>query len=124
MREVIYRKMNTGNYKYDYEINSWIRTLDYLQQESIFIKNDIAEAIKHSGNKELLEKLEIYQNTILNKETVISFLRMDIHNLKKDLLNGLGVTRKYNSLRMDMIKMENEFILLRSEFNTYLQEIT
>jgi hypothetical protein len=113
-------KMKLINSKYDFEINSWLRTLDYLLQENIYMKNHIAEVVNGNSNANVLERMEQFQNAFLNKDTVIAFLRMDIKRLKQDIAADMDIRSKYLLFRSDMEKMEREYRMLRNDFNEYL----
>jgi FtsZ-binding cell division protein ZapB len=107
--------------QYTYEINAWLRTLDYLQQENIYMKNRIADVIQHTASTDVLEKMEHYQNFFLNKDTVITFLRRDIRELEKRKNGELPAMMK--TLRSDMEMMEKEFSHLKTDFNNYMQAV-
>lgn len=108
--------------QYTYEINAWLRTLDYLQQENIYMKNRIADVIQHTASADVLEKMEHYQNFFLNKDTIITFLRRDIRELEKRKVNG-ELPSMMKTLRSDMEMMEKEFSHLKTDFNNYMQAV-
>lgn len=106
-----------------YEVGAWLRTLDYIQQENIYMKNLIAATIKTKNNPEILDRVEYYLNTFLNKEAVVAFLRKDIKQFA-DMSNGNGLLiQRQRDLRKDMERMEKEFSHLKTEFNSYMQDI-
>jgi hypothetical protein len=101
-----------------YEISTWLRMLDYQQQENVYMKTRIAEMVKHSVSRETLERLEHYQNLFLNKDTVIALLRRDIMQLADPQKGKPDVSLA--QLRRDAQRMEQEFGALRAEFNSYV----
>ena len=110
--------------EHQYEISTWLRTLDFLQQENIHLKTRLAELIKHNTvGPEVLEKAEYFQNNFLNKDTVIALLRRDIKLFQLDEKQA-ETNRKHKTLRLDMEKMEKEFINLRTDFNNYLRKVS
>jgi hypothetical protein len=116
--------------QFRYEGASWIRALDYLQQENIMLKNRLAEIMKCQVDKNMLEQAEAYQNTFLGKDAILAILRHDIKEVDKLLTqingeaNGAGVRllKRQLKLRQDMEKMENEFNRVKAQFNSYLAE--
>jgi hypothetical protein len=109
------------------ERQTWLRTLDYIQQETIYLKNQLAEVIKNDIPKSLLEKAEYFQNEFLNKDAVIALLRYDIAKQNKaadtDPENENKTAKKQDKLRSDMEMMEKEFSRLKFDFNSYLSKV-
>ena len=110
-----------------HETITWLRSLDFLQVENVMLKNRLAEILRLTVSKEILDKLEHYQNIFLSKDAILSILRHDIKEHKKELQNSLAINEKNNPLfqrqqllRSDMEKMEKEFSRLKAEFNNYL----
>lgn len=111
------------------ERETWLRTLDYIQQENVFLKNHLADIIKNDIKPEMLEQVEYFQNQFLNKDAVIALLRYDIANQNKLSENGVEhngdfvkLQARQGKLRGDMEKMEREFSRLKFQFNSYLAE--
>lgn len=107
-----------------HELDTWQRTLNYIQQENIYLKNRLAEIIKNGMDDTLLEQVEYFQNQFLNKDTVITLLRQDIateRNLNGELHNNKNL-KKHDKLRNDMGMMESEFSRLKFDFNSYLSK--
>ncbi|MBS1687715.1 MAG: hypothetical protein JSS96_03260 [Bacteroidetes bacterium] len=111
------------------ERETWLRTLDYIQQENVFLKNHLADIIKNDIKPEMLEQVEYFQNQFINKDAVIALLRYDIANQNKLSENGtehngdfVKLQAKQGKLRGDMEKMEREFSRLKFQFNTYIAE--
>lgn len=105
-----------------HELDTWQRTLNYIQQENIYLKNRLAEIIKNGMDDTLLDQVEYFQSQFLNKDAVITLLRQDIvaeRGLNGDLSNNKNL-RKHDKLRQDMGMMESEFSRLKFDFNSYL----
>lgn len=116
--------------QFKHENNTWFRTLDYMQQENVHLKNRLAEIAKNKLEKKLLEQVEYFQNSFLNKDAVIALLRRDIAAQNQSIdLNWAndGIDKnwlaRHEKLRVDMNKMEKEFSKLKYEFNDYMSEI-
>jgi hypothetical protein len=107
-----------------HELDTWTRTLNYIQQENIHMKNRLAAIVKNGLANELLEKVEYFQNCFLNKDAVIGLLRQDIahENKLEQALLDKEIIEAHNKLRKDMDLMEKEFSGLKFDFNNYLSE--
>jgi hypothetical protein len=121
--------VNKRYIQFKHENETWLRTLDYFQQENIFLKNRIAQLAKFHINDSFLNELENFQNRFVDKDAVISLLRYDIA-LQNDLIlevdtsfnaeKSQKITVNQNKLRDDMQRMEREFNRLKFDFNNYL----
>jgi hypothetical protein len=117
--------------QFRYEEASWIRTVDYLQQENIMLKNRLAEIMQYEVDENMLEQAEMYQNIFLGKDAILAILRHDIKEVERLLSsqkNGEAentearLLKKQLKLRQDMEKMENEFNRIKRQFNGYLAD--
>jgi hypothetical protein len=117
--------------QFRYEEASWIRTVDYLQQENIMLKNRLAEIMQYKVDENMLEQAEMYQNIFLGKDAILAILRHDIKEVERLLYaqkNGevdhteTRLFKKQLKLRQDMEKMENEFNRIKRQFNGYLAD--
>jgi hypothetical protein len=117
--------------QFKHECGTWIRTLEYLRQENIFLKNRLAEIVKTNIDSVFLKKLEEFQTKFLEKDTILLMLKQDI-TAQSDLLDNRedlaerklfqqSVPKQYQ-LRDDMKHMEREYNKLKFEFNEYLSE--
>jgi hypothetical protein len=105
-----------------HELDTWLRTLNYIQQENIHLKNRLAEIIRNGMDDTLLEKVEYFQNQFLNKDAITTLLRQDIaseRELNGDLSNKKN-QKKHEKLRKDVDMTESEFSRLKFDFNNYL----
>ena len=123
---------NNKYIQYKHENDTWLRTLDYFQQENIYLKNRLAQIAKTNINGNFLNDLEVFQTRFVDKDTVIAILRYDIA-LQNDLIEsfdpisddtykGSRIMLNQNKLRDDMQQMEKEFNRLKFDFNNYLSE--
>lgn len=124
----MYDSNKIGQFKH--ENDTWVRTLDYLQQENIHLKNRLGEIAKRKLDKSHLEQVEYFQNSFLNKDAIIALLRRDIAGQNRDIdkaaanegINADWLSRQ-EQLRADMNTMEKEFGRLKFEFNKYLADM-
>ena len=107
---------------------SWLKTLEGLRQENVFLKNRLAEIIKDNVSTEILEKAEQYLAIFIDKDTVISLLRRDIAKLSAattaNLINGeINKTLlEQAKLKYDVERMSKEFTTVKTNFNAFLAE--
>jgi hypothetical protein len=111
------------------ERDTWLRALDYMQQENVFLKNCLADVIQTDITTEMLERAEYFQNQFINKDTVIALLRYDVagqnklYEDDKETTNNLATVQKIqNRLRKDMAQMEKDFNFQKFQFNNYMAE--
>ena len=109
----------------EHERETWLRTLDYIQQENIHLKTRLAGIIKYEVDNDLLEQVEYFQNQFLNKDAVITLLRHDIATIKDIDFTTFNkkILVKHEKLRKDMELMEKEFSRLKFDFNNYLSQV-
>ena len=69
------------------EVNTWKRLLNFFRDENVYLKNRLSEILKNGFDRKLLEEFENFQTKFINQDEVISFLRNDIADLDKLLLN-------------------------------------
>lgn len=108
------------------EQSSWLKVLEELRNENVQLKNHLAEIVKGEVSTDLLQKAELFQGLFLNKDVVIALLR---HDIAKQIsacavedLNGTTthVLKEQDKLRGDIAKMQQEFIVMKSDFrNTF-----
>jgi len=113
--------MTIENEQVRYEVNAWLRMLDFQQQESAYMKTRIAEVAKEKSESEVLKMLEYYQNMFVNKEAVIALLRRDILSISEK--RNDRTRNALEALHLDMHRMEQEFSSLRDSFNDYVHSV-
>lgn len=112
------------------EVNTWKRLLNFFSDENVCLKNRLAEILKNGFDRKLLEELENFQTKFIKQDEMITFLRNDIAELNKLLLNeklGTGVNentidRKLEHLRKNIANSEGRFFQLQRNFNSYILE--
>lgn len=107
---------------------SWLKTLEGLRQENVFLKNRLAEIIKDNVSTEMLEKAEQFLAIFIDKDTVISLLRRDIAQLSAattaNSINGElnKALLEQAKLKHDVERMSKEFTTVKTKFNAFLAE--
>lgn len=119
--------------QYRHETDTWRRTLGFITEENINIKNRISEIVKNMNVVEpsSLEAIEYFQNCFVEEDKEIAKLQ----NRLKENDNLLSretyedgkilksIRHAQEQLRKEIDKNEKSFNRLKSEFNKYLSEI-
>ena len=115
---------------YMQEQETWQKTLDYIQQQNIALKNSIANISGSQITRELLDRLEQFQNKFIEKDALIILLRRDIVEqgrlLESNSIKGSQlekINQKQDRLRKDMEQMEKEFSSLKFNFNNCMAAV-
>lgn len=111
---------------YRQELSAWARALDYHQQENVYLKNLLAEIIKNT-HEELPDKMEYYQNRLINNDTLLTIIRHDIREYGKALeapatINSDSFRNSSEKLRANMGKMEKELSSQKYDLNNYFKK--
>lgn len=112
------------------EVNTWKRLLNFFSDENVCLKNRLSEILKNGFDRKLLEEFENFQTKFIKQDEMITFLRNDIAELDKLLVNeklGIGINkntidRKLEHLRKNITNSEVRFFQLQLNFNTYILE--
>lgn len=111
------------------ECEAWKRTLDFLMQENVFLKNRLAEKINllEAGHVFVGDAEQLYQTLIRNDE-MLHFLRGDVSKMQLRLEGKLAGTESaaaqpdlqtsLNALRRDMMEIGRNFNEVQFRFNT------
>ncbi len=108
---------------------TWERLLEFFKQENTFLKNRLAEVVDKKQDKEFVAIAENFQNKLILKDEVHDELLQDINeqqvNIKRELKDTNEQVKnkifiKQSKLRNEMGYFENNFNLLKNEFNKWL----
>jgi hypothetical protein len=110
-----------------YTSNTWKHLLGSMTEENIRLKSRLSEILKGKCNNSLLEKAEIFQNSFIKEDELISLLRNDIAELDKLLEKALfeagtmieEAERKSGSLNNKIEIAQKQFGKLKLEFSSY-----
>lgn len=119
--------------QFQFEIHTWIRLVDFLNQENSYLKNRLSEVIDEIKDKEKLALAEHFQNQFIVKDDVYDHI---LHDLKKQaykwkevqslsssaLQEDLNKTQK--NLREQIEFIEREHAVLSKDYNTYLSSLS
>lgn len=115
--------------QFQQESDEWKRTLELLLLENAYLKNRLAEIVNASRTTlPFLEKAEDYQNRFMQKDEVINFMRQDITEFdrllvqcnadNRELLNT--IMQRQKSLRKELLLLESTFSSLKVQFHQML----
>lgn len=116
-----------------FEIDAIKRLLSFMMEENVHLKNRISEILKNNFKKMLLGKIEVFHNRFIMEDEIIGVIRNDIAELDKLLqvqkilqddnkIHEMG--KKIRKLSVNMENTQSQFMLLKTEFNTFLLENT
>lgn len=109
-----------------YEVSAWKRSLNFIMDENINLKNRLTEILKHGFDNKQLESAEYFQNKFITEDEQIGLLRNDVGAMDKVLSTSEfknAMSQKIDSLRTSIRKTEKHFSELKAEFNNYAFEI-
>ena len=107
------------------ELESLIRSLDYIQEEQAFVKRKLSSFLENFVMNDFIIWAEDLQLQILNREAALRLLQNDILLLKKgvkasksanNIVEAKLVT-EYKKYKLQVVYLENEFIAWKSEVN-------
>jgi len=115
------------------ENSSWLRSLDFMEQENDFLKNNMSRILDSFSEKELVNWADEYQGIILQREAAMNLLRQDIfkqealiasvrYNHSSKTNNQIVSAQK--EIRTKIEYMEKEFQLLKTSFISDVERIT
>jgi hypothetical protein len=119
--------------QYDKETESWRKILDILRQETILLKNKLAEILKDNtkNSHEMVDSAEYYQSCFLQQDETIRLMSNDLADYEKLVEKGdswnKSELRKLNQARKKIKKetenLEANFSKLQVGFNIYLNSM-
>lgn len=119
--------------QFQFEISSWIRFVEFLNQENTHLKNRLSEVIDQIKDRENLALAEHFQNQFIVKDDVYDHI---LHDLKKQaykwkeiqsvsnkaLQEELNKTQK--NLREQIEFIERDHAVLSKDYITYLSSLS
>lgn len=107
------------------ELESLIRSLDFIQEEQAFVKRKLSSFLENFVMNDFIIWAEDLQLQILNREAALRLLQNDILLLKKGVKASKSVNNiveaklvtEYKKYKLQVVYLENEFITWKSEVN-------
>jgi len=111
------------------ELESLIRTLEFIQEEQAFIKNKIAGILTNNVMESTVEWVEELNQHISNRESAIQLLKNDILSLSRLLKikvpNSSDIDSKIiatlKKYKQQIVYLENEFMSWKHEVNQKIE---
>ncbi len=110
------------------ESESLKRSIGFMLDENIHLKNSIAVILKKGFNRMLLDKVEFYHTRFLKEDELLRLLRNEVAELEKfiyiidDKVIFKDIKIKLKEVSDNIIKAEKQFASLKFEFNCFLSE--
>ncbi|MEI7589307.1 MAG: hypothetical protein WCJ68_07415 [Chitinophagia bacterium] len=106
------------------EIESLVRSLDFIQEEQAFIKRKLSSLLENMVMHDFIEWAEDLQLQIINRETAIKLLKSDIVALR----NKTKATKSINnivdaSLVLDFKKYKQQVVYLEKQFMIWKNDV-
>ena len=113
-----------------HESDTWKRSLGFLMDENVQLKNRLAEILRTEFDASLLDEIEDFQTAFLKEDEMIGLLRTDLAKLDKLLMREVfedgqiieNINRMLKLIRRNISIAETQFAKLKMEFNSYLLE--
>ena len=107
------------------ELESLIRSLDFIQEEQAFIKRKLSGLLENLVLNDFIIWAEDLQLQILNREAALRLLKNDILLLKKGVKSSKSSNNmvepkfvtEYKKYKLQVVYLENEFITWKSIVN-------
>ena len=107
------------------ELESLIRSLDFIQEEQAFIKRKLSGLLENLVLNDFIIWAEDLQLQILNREAALRLLKNDILLLKKGVKASKSSNNMvepkfetaYKKYKLQIVYLENEFITWKSNVN-------
>lgn len=107
------------------EIESLVRSLDFIQEEQAFIKRKLSSLLENIVMHDFLEWAENLELQIINRETALKLLKGDIFTLRtkvkatKSINNIVDTTLvlNYKQYKRQVVYLENDFLSWKIDVN-------
>ncbi len=114
-----------------HEIESMIRSLDFIQEEQSFIKHKLSSLLDNLVMNDLLEWSEELHQEILNRETAVKLLKRDVIKLthliksKKDINDLIepNVVSTYKKYKQQVSYFESQFFIWKNNVNVQFDRV-
>ena len=105
------------------ELDSFIRTLDFIQEEQSFIKRKLSSFLDNKVMSDFVIWAEELHQQILNRETAIQLLRKDVTSFKNTITSKMSNLVQldsnqnilYKKFKAQVVYLEIEFISWKNE---------
>ena len=114
------------------ELESLIRSLDFIQEEQAFVKRKLSSLLENLVLNDFIIWAEDLQLQILNREAALRLLQNDILLLKKGVKASKSANNtveaklvtEYKKYKLQVVYLENGFITWKSNVNDKFEATT
>jgi hypothetical protein len=107
------------------EIESLVRSLDFIQEEQAFIKRKLSSLLENIVMHDFIEWAEDLELQIINRETALKLLKGDIFILRNKVkatksINNIvdtSLVLNYKQYKRQVVYLENDFISWKNDVN-------
>jgi hypothetical protein len=97
------------------EYSLWINELTFYKEEIQIYERHLAQMAKMNTDKDILAKIEQFQNQFICQKEVIDVLKHDLNTSERQLANFV---KELSGLGLETIKMDNH-VTLRDRVKTF-----
>ena len=106
------------------EIESLIRSLDFIQDEQAFIKRKLSSLLENMVMHDFIEWAEELQLQIINREMAIKLLKSDIILLRNKVKAIKSINNIVDmSMALDFKKFKQQVVYLETQFMTWKNDV-
>ena len=112
------------------ELASLMRTLEFMQEEQVFIKSKLNSKLDTFKDTTTLNWAEDVQQQIINRELAIQLLKNDVQKLDRyyqfleiNKSPSMEQLKQFKSIQKQVLYLENEFFIWKNKVNDYLELI-
>ena len=113
-----------------HESDAWKRLLSFIKGENVHLKDRLSDLLREDFSDQLLEGIEIFQNSFVKEDELIALLRNEIAEFDKLLLREIfedgktagEVGSRVFKLRNNISIAEKQFGKLKMAFHNFLSE--
>ncbi len=113
-----------------HESDAWKRQLSFIKDENVHLKNRLSDVLREHFSDQLLEGIEIFQNSFVKEDEMIALIRNEIAEFDKLLLREIfedgniakEIGSRIHKLRNNISIAEKQFGKLKMAFHSYLSE--
>ncbi len=113
-----------------HEVESWRRTLLYMQEENIHLKNRLSEVLKDRFENKMLDVVDVFQSKFIMGDDLVNSLKREVAAIEEKLytksISAVKVVypprKTMRTMRKNLEIAEKMFAGIKTDFNHYLTE--
>jgi hypothetical protein len=110
------------------ELTSFIRSLDFIQEEQAFIKTKLTDQLDSANDVKIISWIEDVHQQILNRELAVQLLKKDVQVLDR-VLKLIPVNKTIGVVQLNLFKntkqqvqyLEHDFFSWKNNINHQLE---